>query len=197
MGIIRLIPSHRFGFDCLDQWLSVRNKPNRNTCPICRDKLFDIDHSGWTDDDDPDPIISRTILPELHRLIQRPTIDSFVAAVDLVEPYLRGTIHLQQGMEYSRQLMAIFVSYKDLSRIRPLPYAATCKLAALMGQLEARFGQYMAYAHMDIPWRENGPPARDLIDPEKFDEILEWLHHFNDAEFSLRVHSLRSIDPVQ
>lgn len=50
---VKMLPcGHHFGALCLDDWLGPQQQPNRNTCPMCRRVLFDIDHSGWSDDEE-------------------------------------------------------------------------------------------------------------------------------------------------
>lgn len=44
---------HRFGMDCIFEWLTPTNFPNRNSCPVCRAVFFEID---TLDDDYPEPV---------------------------------------------------------------------------------------------------------------------------------------------
>lgn len=55
---VKMLPcGHHFGALCLDDWLGPQQQPNRNTCPMCRRVLFEIDHSGWSDDEDEGPAV--------------------------------------------------------------------------------------------------------------------------------------------
>lgn len=186
-----LTPENRFGFDCIFEWLSPTNIPNRNTCPKCRAVLFDIDHSGYSDegyDTDDEETPDSLVIPELRALLELGRIESFVAALDFIEPFMRGAHYILGGFNRSRQIYAIFRVFPQAPAADEIaPTEATiqdtaAKLAALMGLLYVSFGGIMEFMQNPIPWRENGPPVRDLLDEGMHERFEIWICHFMDFE---------------
>jgi len=191
MMIVMLTPLARFGSDCIRQWLSPTNIPNRNNCPMCRTELFEIDHSGHTDEDeetdegvDEDERLQEYIdqvAPELRSLLETGSFANLNAALDYMQNIMRGDAPTPSGMLYSRQVYAVFDFYKDLHTLWPrdsFPAEAGVnamrrKLLWLMGQLYVRFGGHIDHMSMPIPWRENGPRMCDILDSENMHGMIE------------------------
>jgi len=182
---------NRFGMDCIYKWLSPTNIPNKNTCPKCRAILFEIDHSGYSDeetDNSDDGYNDADYIPELYALLDLRTFASFVAALNFVEPFMRGNIEIPRGFTYSKQILALFCAFPQASASdedRPnesMFRDIAAKLAALMGRLYVRFHADMYDMHIPTPWREDGPRVRDLLDQEMHDMILVGIYHFMSFE---------------
>lgn len=179
--------THRFGLDCIYEWLSPTNIPNRNTCPKCRAVLFEIDHSGYSDDEDEgdtEEAPNIDVIPELRALLDIQSLESFVAALDFIEPFMQGDHLRPRAFSYSRQIHAIFHTFsnildfeENLSNEAIIQDIAR-KLAALMGLLYVTFGPMMEFLLSPVAWREGGPPVHDLLDQNKYEIISVSIHHF-------------------
>lgn len=182
-----LTTNNSFGLDCIYEWLSPTNIPNRNTCPKCRAVLFEIDHSGYSDDEDDsdtEEAPNIDVIPELRALLDIQSFESFVAALDFIEPFMQGDHLRPRAFRYSRQIHAMFHTFSHiLDAEENLPSVVVVqdiarKLAALMGLLYVTFGPQIEFLLSPVPWRENGPPVHDLLDQNKYEMISVSIHQF-------------------
>lgn len=175
------------------QWLSPTNMPNQNSCPKCRAILFEMDHLENSDEEmeynDESDIDDEDypLLPELRALLALDGLDSFGAAVDLMEPFVRGELQLPRGLIYSRQIFGMFVCFQMVivvegSTNSSLVESIAGKFATLLGHLHLRFQALMEFLQSPTPWRENGPRISDLLDRDMHGMIEIGINHFINFE---------------
>lgn len=151
-----------------------------------------MDHSGWSDDEEYDTDTEEApdsfVIPELRALLNLQRIDSFVAALDFIETYFRGANHLPEGLSRSRQMYAIFRAFPpapaadEIAPTEAVIQETAVRVARLMGLMYVSFGGIMEFMQNPIPWRENGPPVHELLDPGSHARFETWILHFMNFE---------------
>lgn len=138
------------------------------------------DESDIDDEENP-------LLPELRALLALDGLDSFGAAVDLMEPFVRGELQLPRGLIYSRQIFGMFICFQMVivvegSTNSSLVESIAGKFATLLGHLHLRFQAHMEFLQSPTPWRENGPRISDLLDRDMHGMIEIGINHFINFE---------------
>ena len=88
---VRLSCQHIYGRRCLGEWFLSANLPPKNTCPICRSKLFD------------------------KEIFESPHTSSSPRVDGEMEEWVRETEHVCQGDPYAEERVEMLV--QDLARV--------------------------------------------------------------------------------
>lgn len=165
---------------------------------MCREVLFELDRSGWSDDEEmeeeggnlehlvpelmeagfgalerPDP----EVMYDLQFLLAQETFTSFELTLDRTARVMRELDMLPRGLLFGKQVHAIFQKFKELEIFSPdqlerhdltadFVRNLIQKMAALMGQLYAKFRPMLRHQNGPIPWREQGPQLNLLYDQD-------------------------------
>jgi hypothetical protein len=158
--------------------------------------LFEIDHSGYSDDEMDDIDARRTpdniVIPDLRALLGLRRFESFIAALDSFERYTRGDLRMPWTFSYTRQIFAIFRAFPQASVADENPPAeavihdTATRLAALMGSLHVRYGRMTESFQDSVPWREAGPQVSDLLNEDMHDLIKVGICYYMGCEDRLR-----------
>ena len=202
-----LIPRYRFGIDCIYNWLAPGD--GKNTCPMCRSELFELDHSGWTDDDEDleeEELVEAHIrwnaqlLPSLAPILDEHSPQSLMMGMRLLDAeFHHGEMVTSLGLSYSHQVFALFRLYRDLQQhasleqLFPGRVLGVCQLLRrLMGALYIVLESDLTREELPSPWKEDGPRITDLLDYEGYGETLACgMIYFLQTENRFAGHRLR------
>ena len=173
---------HIFGHSCIQKWLDPNSGDQQNTCPLCRDVLFEVPHIPEIL---PNPLTSLSaeeylgFLEQLGFLVEdQDTLRVFRSQSPSPRPIPPHLTNLTPMPFLPSNMPRNLLSNQILFHLRhftnftghPLDGAEATQiaraLAHLMGQLYVRLKDTLAMMHFSAPWREKGPPISFLLDPE-------------------------------
>ncbi|KAL6722101.1 hypothetical protein ACLMJK_001207 [Lecanora helva] len=174
---------HIFGKQCIEKWLDPTTEPPRNTCPLCRMRLFNIPEARGPDPASLNPAdlsSPQEFLEVLEELSNMGMDQDIIRNRDIQDrtsgwdSYYLPSIHTESLTAsrdppdpsvflFSIQIMFYFRRFTQGTGAGADEIATM--LARLMGQLILRVRNRMEELDTTIPWDENGPQPRYLLDP--------------------------------